>query len=144
VVTYADSSFLVSSYVQDSHTESAKKFLALNAIPLILTSFSKTETQHAIRMLAFRKLITIGEMTQGLMHLDLAQDDGVYELRLIEPGELFQKASQLSHRHALEYGVRFLDMLHVASAQIANAKRFLTFDLRQRKFAAALGLDVKI
>jgi len=95
-------------------------------------------------MLAFRKLITIGEMTQGLIHLDRAQDDGDYEMRVIEPGELFEKASQLSNRHALEYGVRFLDMLHVASAQMIKAKRFVTFDHRQRKFAAALGLDVKI
>ena len=143
-MTYADSSFLVSSHIQDSHTESAKRFLALNSIPLLLTSFSKTETQHAIRMLAFRKLVTIGEMTQGLFHLDRAQDDGVYDLRPIEPGELFAKASQLSNRHALEHGVRFLDMLHVASALLANSQRFLTFDLRQRKFAASLGLDVKI
>ena len=143
-MTYADSSFLVSSFIQDSHTESAHNYLASNSRPLILTSFSKTETQHAIRMLAFRKLITIGEMTQGLIHMERAQDEEVYELRLIEPGELFQAASQLSNRHALNYGVRFLDMLHIASAQLAQAKRFLTFDLRQRKFAAALGLDVKI
>lgn len=143
-MTYADSSFLVSSHIQDSHTETAKKYLALNSTPLILTSFSKTETQHAIRMLAFRKLITIGEMTQGLLHLERAQDDRVYEMRWIETGDLFQIASQLSNRHALEYGVRFLDMLHLASAQLIKAKRFLTFDLRQRKFAAALGLDVKI
>ena len=143
-MTYADSSFLVSLYIQDAHTESAQKYLAVHSNSLILTSFSKTETQHAIRTLAFRKLITVGEMTQGLIHLERAQDEGVYELRLSEPEELFQKASQLSNRHALEYGVRYLDMLHVASALLLNAKRFLTFDLRQRKFAKALGLDVKI
>ena len=142
-MTYADSSFLVSLYIQDSHTETAKKFLAANPHSLILTSFSKTETQHAIRTLAFRKSITVGEMTQGLIHLERAQEEGVYELRLNEPGELFQTADRLSNRHALELGVRYLDMLHVASALLANARRFLTFDARQGKLAKAAGLEVK-
>lgn len=38
-MTYADSSFLVSLYIQDFHTETAKSFLAANPNPLILTSF---------------------------------------------------------------------------------------------------------
>jgi predicted nucleic acid-binding protein len=53
-------------------------------------------------------------------------------------------ASQLSNRHALEIGVRYLDMLHVASAVLLKADRFLTFDLRQRRLAKAVGLDVKM
>ena len=142
-MTYADSSFLVSLCVQDSHTQNARRFLAANSNAVILTAFSKSETQHAVRTLAFRKLITIGEMTQGLMHFERAQAEGVYELRLSEPGELFQTASRLSSRYALEFGVRYLDMLHIASALLANAKRFLTFDASQTKLARAVGLKVK-
>lgn len=82
-------------------------------------------------------------MTQGLIHLERAQEEGVYELRLNEPGELFQASARLSNRHALEIGVRYLDVLHVASALLANARRFLTFDARQGKLAKAAGLDVK-
>jgi len=142
-VTYADSSFLVSLYVQDSNTERAKKYLSRNQSPLLLTIFSKSETQHALRTLAFRKLITIGEMTQGLIHLERAQEEGVYELQPGVPDEIFQKATQLSHRHALEIGVRYLDTLHIASALLVNAKRFLTFDARQGKLAKAVGLEVR-
>jgi hypothetical protein len=121
----------------------AWQYLAANPTPLILTSFAKSETQHAIRMLAFRKMITVGEMTQGLVHFERAQDERVYELQPETGIDLFQKANQLSHRHALEIGVRYLDMLHVASALIANASRFLTFDARQRELAKAAGLQVK-
>ncbi len=142
-MTYADSSFLVSLYIQDSHTEQAKAFLAANSHAVILTDFSRTETQHAIRTLAFRKLITIGEMTQGLIYFDRAQAEGVYDLHASEPDQLFREAGRLSNRHALEVGVRYLDMLHVASALLSSANRFLTFDMRQGKLAKAVGLQVK-
>ena len=143
-MTYADSSFLVSLYIQDSNTEAANKHLSVARSYLLLTNFSKFEAEHAVRCLAFRKLITIGEMTQGLIHFERGQTEGVFEFRKIESDDLFRKAAQLSNRHAVEHGVRYLDMLHVASALLANATRFLTFDLRQRKFAQAVGLDVKI
>jgi len=143
-VTYADSSFLVSLYLEDQHTAAARRCLAAHGKTLILTSFAKAETQHAIRLIAFRKLITLGEMTQALIHLERAQDEGDFELRLNEPSELFQRVSQLSNRHALEHGVRFPDLLHIASAQLVKAKRFLTFDNRQQKLAETLGFNVKI
>ena len=142
-MTYADSSFIVSLYVQDQQAAAAHRCLARHAKTLVLTSFSRAESQHAIRMAAFRKLITVGEMTQALIHFERAEEQGDFQFRLSEPGELFQRAAQLSNRHAAEHGVRFLDMLHVASAQLLKANKFLTFDLRQRKFAATLGLDVK-
>jgi predicted nucleic acid-binding protein len=143
MVTYADSSFLVSLYIQDSHTVEARKFLVSHSFSVLLTNFSKSETQHAIRTLAFRKMITIGEMTQGLIHFERAQEEGVYELRLSTPDELFENAAHLSNRHALEFGVRYLDMLHIASALLLNAKRFLTFDARQAKLAKTVGLHIK-
>ena len=115
----------------------------LRGFELLLTRF-QFEAEHAVRCLAFRKLITIGEMTQGLIHFERGQTEGVFEFRKIESDDLFRKAAQLSNRHAVKHGVRYLDMLHVASALLANATRFLTFDLRQRKFAQAVGLDVKI
>jgi hypothetical protein len=43
----------------------------------------------------------------------------------------------------LEFGVRYLDMLHVSAALLLNAPRFLTFDTRQGKLAQAVGLQVK-
>ena len=93
--------------------------------------------------MAFRKRITIGEMTQGLLYFERDLEKGIYQLIALENGNLFQRASQLSHRYAQEFGVRYLDMLHVASALLVGATRFLTFDARQGKLAKAVGLQVK-
>jgi predicted nucleic acid-binding protein len=143
MVTYADSSFLVSLYVQDSHTVEAGKFLASHSFSVLLTNFSRSETQYAIRTLAFRKMITIGEMTQGLIHFERAQTEGIFDLRLAMQDELFESAARLSNRYGLEFGVRYLDMLHIASALLLNARRFLTFDARQAKLAKTVGLNIK-
>jgi predicted nucleic acid-binding protein len=143
LVTYADSSFLVSLYISDGKTDAVNKFLRENPQILCLTSFLESETQHAIRMLAFRGTIPQQVMTQGLLVFEQDQKDGFYERHSLETDDLFPKASQLSNRHALEFGVRYLDMLHVASALLANANRFLTFDTRQGKLAKAVGLQVK-
>jgi len=142
-VTYADSSFLVSLYVEDSNTATSKNYLAKNAYTVALTIFSKSEAEHAIRTMAFRKRITIGEMTQGLLYFERDLEKGIYQLIALENGNLFQRASQLSHRYAQEFGVRYLDMLHIAAALLVGATRFLTFDARQGKLAKAVGLQVK-
>lgn len=143
MVTYADSSFLVSIYVDDEHTKLAQTYLSKNPRPLYLTPFSKSETQHALRLLAFRKIISPEVATRCLLTFDEDQEEGLYGMARIEGGDLFQKAAQLSHRHALELGVRYLDMLHVASALLAKGTCFLTFDARQRKLAKVVGLEVK-
>jgi predicted nucleic acid-binding protein len=143
LVTYPESSFLVSIYVKDGNTAAGNKFLHENAEPLCLTPFSRSEVQHAMRCLAFRKIIPLDVMTQGLLTFEHDQSDGLYEIVSLGADDLFRKADLLSNRHALELGIRYLDMLHVASALHINAKRFLTFDARQGKLAKAAGLQVK-
>lgn len=143
-MTYPDSSFIVSLYVEDANTAAAKNYLRKNADTLTLTDFSKSEAQHAIRTLGFRKHITLGEMTQALLFLERDLDLERFDLKSESPHELFSTASQLSNRYALQIGVRYLDMLHVACALLIQAEHFLTFDLRQRKLAHAAGLNVKI
>lgn len=143
MVTYADSSFLVTLYADEHNSALARAYVGGNAHPIYLTSFSKAETEHALRMFAFRKLIAMDEMTQCLLLFEEDQGSGIYRLLIISSEELFGKASQLSKRHGLELGVRFLDVVHVAAAVLAKAKIFLTFDARQAKLAKAVGLQVK-
>ncbi len=143
MVVYADSSFLVAVYVQGKSEKDARSYFVKNPQPICLTRFSKSEIQHAIRMLAFQKHIALSEMTQALLQLERDEAEGFYEMQYVEAEDLYIKTSQLSHRHALESGVRYLDMLHIASALLVNARRFLTFDVRQGKLAKAVGLEVK-
>ncbi len=143
MVTYADSSFLVSIYIEDSCTAKARAYFAKSPEPILLTRFSKSETQHAMRMRAFQKSITVTELTRALFQFEHDEAEGFYQFHPFQTENLFQKSLQLSQSHALEHGIRYLDLLHVASAQLADAKRFLTFDVRQGRLARAVGLQVK-
>jgi predicted nucleic acid-binding protein len=143
LVTYADSSFLVSLYVTDANSGVVEIFSRKSPNLITLTAFSKQETQHAIRLLAFRKAIPQEVMARGLLNLDRDQYEGRFRMIPLTTEDLFQKAGQLSNRYALETGVRYLDMLHVGSALLVKAKRFLTFDIRQAKLAKAVGLEVR-
>ncbi len=53
---------------------------------------------------------------------------------------VFARARDLSMLHTPRLGLRALDILQVAIALEVNAKRFLTFDVRQRNLAEAAGL----
>jgi molecular chaperone DnaK (HSP70) len=53
-------------------------------------------------------------------------------------------AERLSPRHTGAHGHRAFDVLHVATALHLGAREFLTFDVNQRKLAAAEKLKVKL
>jgi len=144
VRTWADSSFLVSLYVDDDHAEIAKAYLSKNPYPIVLTSFAKSEAQHALRMCAFRGDISEDELVRVLLTFERDQEEGFYEPARVDPEALFPKTAQLSHQYALSHGVRYLDMLHIASALLARSRRFLTFDKRQGKLAKSIGLEIKL
>ena len=142
-MTYADSSFLVSLFIEDKNSRAAKDYLVTNPDPVSITTFSRSEALHAIRTLAFKKNIDLGEMTRALLQFEHDAAEGYLLLAELESKTVFEKADQLSNRHAAEVGVRYLDMLHVASALLIGARLFLTFDARQAKLANAVGLQVK-
>jgi hypothetical protein len=54
----------------------------------------------------------------------------------------FRKAMELSKQFTQTYLCRSLDVLHVAAACLLEAREFASFDLRQRKLAAGVGLKL--
>jgi predicted nucleic acid-binding protein len=72
---------------------------------------------------------------------DLA--NGVAVLAPCSFQEVLRRAEALSARHTISEGHRSFDVLHVATALHLGAREFLTFDLNQRKLAAAEKLRVK-
>ena len=68
---------------------------------------------------------------------------GFLVLTPVASDELHKKARQLSDRHTPTLGARSLDLLHIATALVLEAKEFFSFDDRQRKAAASEGLKVK-
>ena len=142
-MTYADTSFVVSLYVEDGNTATAKNYFSRNPEPICQTIFSKSEALHALRILAFQKRIASPEMTRALLQFERDETEGFFNSVPVDSEDLFRRTTQLSNRHTVEFGVRYLDTLHVASALLLKANRFLTFDARQGKLARAVGLHVK-
>jgi predicted nucleic acid-binding protein len=135
---YADSSFVVSIYVQDRHSASADALLLLQP-HLLLTPLILAEWAHALSGQVFR-----GQMSAP----DAQRIDSVFKndrgsglwLETAMPDHAFDVCADLARRYGPKLGVRTLDSLHVACALELKADRFWTFDERQAKLAKAQGL----
>jgi hypothetical protein len=57
--------------------------------------------------------------------------------------QTFEEARRIARLWTVTDGYRSLDILHVAAALVSEVDEFLTFDVNQRKLAAAENLKVK-
>lgn len=142
MVIYADSSFLVSTYLPDNHSESADRILTKLSQPLVLTSLQRHEVRNAIRLSVFRKEISRTECAVLLAQLDRDVRDGILLQTPVDWRNAYREVERLGAIHTEKLGLRSADLLHVALAVLVAAERFLTFDARQRKVAVAEGLRV--
>lgn len=135
---YADSSFLLSLYLRDSHTSDALRRMAQH--PRIwLTSFHEAEFAHAVAQQVFRGQISEDEAKRTSQKIE----ENRYAWILSPfPDGAFLGAAQLARAHVARLGTRTLDSLHVAAALELRAEKFWTFDERQAKLAKAAGLKV--
>lgn len=138
---YADSSFLVSPYVQDAHKAEFLKRIAKR--PAIwITPFHQTEVAHAIYLHVFYKKMKLDAATRAWTEF---QDDlraGVWVPAEL-PASVWRLSVTLAQKFSPSLGVRALDSLHVACALELSVDRFWTFDQRQARLAEAAGLDTK-
>lgn len=138
---YADTSFLVSLYVQDANsaraTTEVKKLL-----PLLLTPVAEHELRNAIRLCVFRRQITAGQRDSALQELAQDVSAGVLHPAPLDWPKAFQHAETLGRHHTETIGARGMDVLHVAAALALRARKFVTFDERQRQLARLAGLEV--
>jgi predicted nucleic acid-binding protein len=139
---YADTSFLVSLYGRDANSHAAI-LLAQEQRPFFLvTPFSEAEFASIVFAITSRpKGWTVSEART-------IEEDFVRDLeasvwgRKEFPAQTWQRARELSRRHAPTLGSRALDVIHVASALVLGAEDFYTFDQDQAKLARAAGLRV--
>lgn len=139
-MTYVDTSFLVSLYLEDSHSRSADQML-LTLTESFLTSLHRVEWFHAIAHHVFRGSIT--ETKAGELHSLFEQDTktGPWQ-QVAVPEHAFDLCADLGRRYGSKLGIRTLDTLHVACALELNAERFWTFDEQQAKLAKAVGMRI--
>lgn len=138
---YADSSFLVSLYVEGTHSPAADRLMASHPRPW-LTPLHRAEWAHAIERQVFQKVLSRRDARELHAQFEKDRADGVWADAGL-PELALEVCAQLARRYAARLGTRTLDALHVASALELKAERFWTFDERQARLARAVGLKLK-
>ena len=140
MIVYADSSFIVSIYITDSHSPEARRRVR-EASSLILTPFHRAEWAHALAQHQFRGDLTTD--TARRMNAQFISDEstGLFHVSSV-PENAFELCADLARRHGPTLAMCTLDSLHVACALELKADRFWTFDDRQAKLAKAQGMRV--
>lgn len=138
MIVYADSSFIVSLYVNDAHSGEARRRVR-EVSSLVFTSLHRAEWVHALAKQQFWGNLTAERAEQFDAQLASDQAGGLWRETEL-PDVSFEICADLARRHAARLGVRTLDSLHVACALELKAERFWTFDERQATLARAEGL----
>jgi predicted nucleic acid-binding protein len=139
LIVYADSSFLVSSYTADAHSNEADNRRALSPT-ILITPFVRAELCTALHLQVFQKRVSLAQANSAWQ--DFEQDGNNGTLTRIDfPLAALPRTVDLAKRFAPTLSVRTLDSLHVACAMELKAQKFWTFDDRQARLAEALGLD---
>lgn len=135
---YADSSFLVSLYVEDAHSAEAEERMKQNS-QVWFTPLHFAECSHAIAKQVFFKKMSLADMGAVFKALESDRAGGLW-IEAGIPENAFELCAEMGRRYAPKLGVRTSDTLHVACALELKAERFWTFDDRQAKLAKAVGL----
>ncbi len=139
MTVYADSSFLVSPYVQDSHATEFLRRISTRP-PIWLTPFHQAELAHAIHLHVFYKKLSLTAAARAWNEFQQDSARGIW-IPVNLPERTWETCIDLARRYGPTLGVRTLDSLHVACALELKAQRFWTFDERQAKLAEVVGLD---
>jgi len=139
---YADTSFFVSLYLPDRHSEEAHTRVAERP-EIWLTPLHRAEWAHAIAQHVFQRRISAREAQQVYRSFELDRRNNVW-VETSLPDMTFETCVRIAHVHVARLGARTLDTLHVASALELASTNFWTFDLRQAKLAEAEGLKVSL
>jgi predicted nucleic acid-binding protein len=140
---YADTSLLISYYINDSNSVGAQALIHATSDPLLFTGLHRLEMRNALALGVFRRIVTAAEV--GVAWSDVMRDlrSGRLIPHPVNWSPVYRAAAQWAADHCPTIGCRSLDVLHVALAKKLNATEFLSFDVRQKSLASALGMIVK-
>jgi len=137
---YADTSFIASLYLKDLYSQQA--WNAVSSRPRMwLTALHRAEWTNAVSQHIFRHSITETEAQE--VHKQFSRDRAAGLWSEIElPNNTFEVCIELARKYTPRFGVRTLDILHIAVALELKVAHFWTFDRRQAKLARTVGLKV--
>jgi len=140
---YADSSFIAALYLKQTTSASAAAFMQRHDMPLPFTPWHRLEVRNAIRLAVFHRLI---DSHQARLQLKQMEADLRAETLIVHAAvdwvSVLRIAEKSAAAHNESIGCRSGDLFHVAAALAWGADQFISFDERQLKMAAAVGLTV--
>lgn len=140
---YPDTSFILSLYLLDVHSAKAAAHLAGRNRALEVSALLAFEVEEAIELAMFRKKLAPAQEHKALSDWQADLASGAVEIVGTDWPQTFEEARRIARLWTVTDGYRSLDILHVAAALVSEADEFLTFDVNQRKLAAAEKLKVK-
>src|SRR6266566_3945708 len=139
---YADTSLLVSYYVNDANSNRAQVLIHSATLPLPFTGLHRLELRNALSLGIFRQHLTVNQAQAAWRDIERDLRAGRLCPQSLNWVPVFRTAAQWALRHTPGIGCRSLDILHVAAAKKLSAAEFFSFDGRQRALGLLLGLTV--
>jgi predicted nucleic acid-binding protein len=140
---YADTSLLVSYYMNDGNSVSAQTLIQAQTVPLPFTGLHRLEMKNALALGVFRGLLTSTQVDSAWSDVQADLRSGRLAPQPVNWQPVYRAAAQWAALHSPRLGCRSLDVLRVTLARKLNMNEFLTFDGRQKSLALTLGLAVK-
>ena len=140
---YADTSLLISYYINDSNSARAQSLIQATTGPLPFTGLHRLEMRNALALGVFRHVLTPAQISAAWADVGRDLRAGRLLPQSINWMPVLRSAAQWAALHCTSIGCRSLDVLHVATAKKLNAVEFFTFDTRQKALAHVLGLTVQ-
>jgi len=138
--TYVEPSALVKLYLHQAESAAITSWRARARGPLPLTPHGRVEVLNGICLAVFRQQISGSARDDAVRSFEEDIAAGRYVHADVLWRSALRRAADLSLEYTPEIGCRSLDVLHVACALELGLPNFLTFDLRQRRLARAVGL----
>ena len=140
---YADTSLLISYYINDSNSVSAQAALHATTGPVPFTGLHRLEMRNALALGVFRRILTPAQVSAAWSDVERDLQSGRLIPLPVNWNPVYRAAAQWAALHSPRIGCRSLDVLHVTLAKKLNTSEFFTLDERQKSLAVVLGLAVK-
>jgi hypothetical protein len=140
---YADTSLLISYYINDSNSLRAQGVIHAMIEPLPFTGLHRLEMRNALALCVFRRVLASAHAAVAWSDMQRDLRSGRMVPQPVNWTPVYRFAAQWAALHCPTVGCRSLDVLHVTLAKTLKVSEFFTFDARQKALALALGMAVK-
>jgi predicted nucleic acid-binding protein len=141
---YIEPSALLKLYLHQAESAAMVGWRARTRGALPLTPHARVEILNGLGLALFRRLIDAGARDDAVRSFEEDIAGGRYVHADVLWRSALRRAAELSLEYTADIGCRSLDVLHVACALELGLPSFLTFDLRQRRLARAVGLKTAL